>query len=229
MHVSSKIQSEKACQNGCIQNLLSPVCKLLQFGYSQNLCEWSEECSLHCCVKRVLCPLPNVDKYQHQHLEIDQIWKKNLVGWGKPPGKGQDFISIWCLLNKSSGHRACQEEVLGLLPTSTARGPLPCREEIFLRGRRLVYLPAHLSRDVAGLQDMPGSQSSWHSVHCGCTCSCVHTTSQLCGWPKCISTLGDSLLFPGWTVKCPVQGGTASKGEGSEPRSSTPSHRSTPG
>lgn len=80
MHVSSKIQSEKACQNGCIQNLLSPVCKLLQFGYSQNLCEWSEECSLHCCVKRVLCPLPNVDKYQHQHLEIDQIWKKKPGG-----------------------------------------------------------------------------------------------------------------------------------------------------
>lgn len=112
---------------------------------------------------------------------------------------------------------------------------------MFPRGRRLVSSswpgcdPTPLSGNGAVLQDTPGSWSIWHYIpmdqdlalhshgpaqeHCipmdqdRSTCSCVQATSQLFD-QKCLDMLGDSLIFPGWTGKCPAQGRTVSKAEG---------------
>lgn len=93
---------------------------------------------------------------------------------------------------------------------------------MFPRGRRLVSSswpgcdPTPLSGNGAVLQDTPGSWSIWHYIPMDqdrSTCSCVQATSQLFD-QKCLDMLGDSLIFPGWTGKCPAQGRTVSKAEG---------------
>lgn len=85
---------------------------------------------------------------------------------------------------------------------------------MFLRGRRLVS-PSHIWPGMwpccgtCQAADPPGSQ---FIVLVAAPVARPHPSCL--SDQKCINTLGDSLLFPGWTVKYSGHGATASKGEG---------------